>query len=51
MIQMQLDIASFCEPGVKPINEDAVGFERPEEPYTLENKGVGIALADGVSTA
>ena len=27
------------------------GFERPEEPYTLENKGVGIALADGVSTA
>lgn len=51
MTQAQLDIASFCEAGVKPINEDAVGFEQPEESYALENKGIALALADGVSTA
>ena len=51
MIQMQLDIASFCEAGVKPINEDAVGFEQPQESYALENKGIALALGDGVSTA
>ncbi len=51
MTQAQLDIASFCEAGVKPINEDAVGFEQPQESYALENKGIALALADGVSTA
>jgi len=51
MTQAQLDIASFCEAGVKPINEDTVGFEQPKESYALENKGIALALADGVSTA
>lgn len=46
-----LDIACFSEAGIKPLNEDAVGFKQPAEPYTQENKGTSIALADGVSTA
>ena len=51
MTEAQLDIASFCEAGIKPINEDAVRFEQPVEAYRLENKGIVLALADGVSTA
>jgi len=51
MTEAQLDIASFCDTGIKPINEDAVGFEQPVEAYRLENKGAVLALADGVSTA
>jgi len=46
-----LDIACFSEAGIKPLNEDAVGYKKPAEPYVLENKGVSVALADGVSTA
>ena len=46
-----LDIACFSEAGIKPINEDAVGFTQPAEPYAFENKGVSIVVADGVSTA
>ena len=46
-----LDIACFSEAGIKPINEDAVGFTQPTEPYAFENKGVSIVVADGVSTA
>jgi len=49
--KMELDIACFSEAGIKPINEDAVGFKQPDESYALENKGVSIVLADGVSTA
>ena len=45
------DIACFSEAGIKPINEDAVGYQQPAESYAFENKGVSIALADGVSTA
>ena len=37
-----LDIACFSEAGIKPINEDAVGFTQPAEPYAFENKGVSI---------
>ena len=46
-----MDIACFSEAGIKPINEDAVGFKQPTESYALENKGVSCRLADGVSTA
>lgn len=51
MSDLQLNIASFSEAGVKPINEDAIGSLQPEESYPLTSKGVTLALADGVSTA
>ena len=51
MVDQALDIACFSEAGIKPINEDAVGFTQPAEPYAFENKGVSIVVADGVSTA
>jgi protein phosphatase len=50
-VDQVLDIACFSEAGIKPINEDAVGFTQPTEPYAFENKGVSIVVADGVSTA
>jgi len=49
--QITLDIACFSEAGIKPINEDSVGYKQPAESYALENKGISLALADGVSTA
>lgn len=46
-----VDIGSYSIAGIKPQNEDCVGFVVPEDSNKLENKGVAIAIADGVSTA
>ncbi len=51
MEKLELEIAQFTAAGVKPINEDSVGYLQPTELYTLENKGITLAVADGVSTA
>lgn len=51
VLDAELDIACFSEAGIKPINEDAVGYKKPTESYAQENKGISVALADGVSTA
>ena len=49
--QLQVDIASHSIQGLKDNNEDAVGFLVPEELSVLENKGIVLAVADGVSSA
>ncbi len=49
--ELRLDIGSFSEAGIKPINEDAVGYHCPAQSYGLVSKGVALAVADGVSTA
>jgi len=49
--QLQVDIASHSIQGLKDNNEDAVGFLVPEEATVLENKGIVLAVADGVSSA
>ncbi len=46
-----MSIARFSDAGVKAINEDSVGSYRPSESYVLINKGISLAVADGVSTA
>lgn len=51
MSELKMDIARFCEAGIKAINEDSVGFCQPPESYLLMNKGISLAVADGVSTA
>lgn len=51
MNELKLDIARFSEAGIKPINEDSVGACQPSESYPLLNKGITLAVADGVSTA
>jgi serine/threonine protein phosphatase PrpC len=51
MAELKLDIASFSEAGIKPQNEDSVGYYQPSESYALKTKGVALCVADGVSTA
>ncbi len=48
---LEIDIGSYSIKGVKEQNEDFVGSFIPENAHQLENKGVAIALADGVSSA
>ncbi|TNE82328.1 MAG: bifunctional protein-serine/threonine kinase/phosphatase, partial [Gammaproteobacteria bacterium] len=43
-------VGSCSDAGVKPVNEDAVGYRIPSD-HLLNTKGVVAALADGVSTA
>ena len=43
--------ASRTTAGIKPMNEDAVGFEYPSSESLLSNKGIVCAVADGVSSA
>ncbi len=51
MNQLSLDACVFCESGRKEKNEDAADIKIPEVPYELVNKGIALAVADGVSTA
>ncbi|MTJ01629.1 bifunctional protein-serine/threonine kinase/phosphatase [Idiomarina piscisalsi] len=37
--------------GIKPLNEDSVGFKQPTDDYLLNYKGIVAALADGLSAA
>ena len=48
---LQVEVGLESVAGVKADNEDFVGFHVPEDKRKLQNKGVAIALADGVSTA
>ncbi|GAA6170445.1 bifunctional protein-serine/threonine kinase/phosphatase [Colwellia sp. KU-HH00111] len=49
--QLQVDIASHSIQGLKDNNEDSVGFLVPQTVSELENKGIVLAVADGVSSA
>lgn len=48
---LHIDIGQFTTQGIKPHNEDSVGFEFPQDDHLLINKGACGVLADGVSTA
>lgn len=48
-LSVQIGMASIC--GMKPENEDFVGNFIPKDSHQLENKGIAVALADGVSSA
>ena len=49
--RLNVDIGSYSIAGIKPDNEDCVGFHIPEDNHKLETKGIAVAIADGVSTA
>ena len=50
MNQLQVSIGQYSDKGKKPINQDFHGAYIPEEPQ-LTNKGIAIALADGISSS
>jgi len=44
--------AAWCSiAGRKPINEDCAGLRLPDDEFLLQNKGVALVVADGVSSA
>lgn len=49
--ELNIDAASRSIAGIKPVNEDSVGICVPEDTYQRSNKGVLLAVADGVSSA
>lgn len=51
MTVLRVSIATACDQGIKPINEDAVATHLPEHNHSIEYKGITAVLADGVSTA
>lgn len=48
---LRLEIGQHSIAGVKPINEDAVNAYVPTHSHALINKGIGLVIADGVSSA
>lgn len=48
---LKVQIGSYSIKGVKEQNEDYVSSFIPEDLLQLENKGIAVALADGVSSA
>lgn len=51
MQQLKLSLASGTNAGIKPINEDAVACNVPDDTHLLTFKGACFVVADGVSTA
>jgi protein phosphatase len=49
--ELKIDAASRSVSGIKPVNEDTAGICVPEDAYQIINKGVVLAVADGVSSA
>ena len=47
---LQIAIGQYSDKGRKPRNQDFHGATIPTEPL-LSTKGVGIALADGISSS
>lgn len=47
---LQIAIGQFSDKGRKPVNQDFHGVTIPKEPL-LSSKGIGIALADGISSS
>ena len=48
---LKVNAAYFSDKGVKPENEDSVGYHIPSNTHQLNYKGVLVAIADGVSSA
>lgn len=48
--QLKIDIAQVTSAGIKPLNQDAIGAKIPSD-HALENKGVVVAMADGISSS
>lgn len=46
-----IDAAYQSSAGIKPLNEDAVAFHCPQDPYLEQVKGLSFVIADGVSSA
>ncbi len=49
--KLRLDVAFKSDTGRKPVNEDNAGAKSPAEAFLLENKGITLVVADGVSSA
>ena len=47
---LRIAIGQYSDKGRKPINQDYHGATIPEEPL-LSSKGIGVALADGISSS
>jgi serine/threonine protein phosphatase PrpC len=48
-IRPQCRFGGYSDQGLKPENQDSMGFSVPEEDNVLQNKGITAAIADGVS--
>jgi len=47
---LNIAIGQYSDKGLKPVNQDFHGATIPKEPL-LSSKGVGVALADGISSS
>ncbi|GAA0859247.1 protein kinase domain-containing protein [Aliiglaciecola litoralis] len=48
---LHVEMACASIAGLKPVNEDAVNTQVPDNDHDLVNKGVCVVIADGVSSA
>src|SRR5690606_1089275 len=48
--QLTISIGQYSHRGLKPVNQDFIGARVPRDPL-LVNKGIVIAIADGISSS
>jgi serine/threonine protein kinase len=49
--RLKVTVGQYSDKGVKPENQDSLGFSVPSNLALLETKGVACALADGISSS
>ncbi len=49
--RLKVTVGQHSDKGLKPENQDSLGFSVPGNPATLETKGIACALADGISSS
>jgi serine/threonine protein phosphatase PrpC len=49
--RLKVRVGQCSDKGLKAENQDSVGFSIPDNPLSLDSKGVACALADGISSS
>jgi serine/threonine protein phosphatase PrpC len=49
--RLKVTVGQYSDKGVKPENQDSIGFSVPDNLALVETKGVACALADGISSS
>lgn len=49
--RLKVRVGQFSDKGIKPENQDSLGFSVPDNLALLETKGIACALADGISSS
>ena len=49
--KLEISLGSFSDKGIKADNDDFIAYKIPDNKHILKNKGIVVAIADGMSSS